>query len=219
MTHTFNPHPKYPWFCKDCGYAPHEPLKHRVSDEHPEGRDLGLGGDSPASAVTAGQTPHPSPVDYTEVVERANALLPTGWQDKAWTPYELMIRELAQVIEAQAAELRCRDALIKDHLGKIMHLENRVDEEAHRAETAEARIAELEKERDEARKALHLFREFVLRNVNRWNTGINGHPIWLLLAETVGTTKDIRSGPEWAFIQGDNREPPSFLSTGGDSHG
>ncbi|MBD9372077.1 hypothetical protein IB238_05465 [Rhizobium sp. ARZ01] len=27
--HAFVPHPKYPWFCRDCGYAPHEALKHK----------------------------------------------------------------------------------------------------------------------------------------------------------------------------------------------
>lgn len=26
--HRFEPHPKHPWFCKECGYAPCEPLKH-----------------------------------------------------------------------------------------------------------------------------------------------------------------------------------------------
>lgn len=28
VTHDYNPHPKYPWFCADCGYAEHERLKH-----------------------------------------------------------------------------------------------------------------------------------------------------------------------------------------------
>jgi hypothetical protein len=26
--HAFKPHRKYPWFCADCGYPPHETLKH-----------------------------------------------------------------------------------------------------------------------------------------------------------------------------------------------
>lgn len=26
--HRFTPDRKYPWFCAECGYAPHEPLKH-----------------------------------------------------------------------------------------------------------------------------------------------------------------------------------------------
>lgn len=28
--HEFRPHPKYPWFCAACGYAPHEPLMHGI---------------------------------------------------------------------------------------------------------------------------------------------------------------------------------------------
>ena len=35
-------------------------------------------------------------------------------------------------------ELSCRDALIKDHLAKILHLENRIDVEAHRADELDA---------------------------------------------------------------------------------
>ena len=27
-THQFMPHPKYPWFCGECGYPEHEKLKH-----------------------------------------------------------------------------------------------------------------------------------------------------------------------------------------------
>ena len=29
--HASVPHPRYPWFCNECGYAPHEQLKHRPS--------------------------------------------------------------------------------------------------------------------------------------------------------------------------------------------
>jgi hypothetical protein len=39
------------------------------------------------------------------------------------------------------AEFACRDALIKDHLRKILHLENRVEAEDHRAESAERKLA------------------------------------------------------------------------------
>ena len=45
--------------------------------------------------------------------------------------------------DALRAELLCRDALIKDHLARILHLENRVDAEAHRAEKAEAALRDL----------------------------------------------------------------------------
>lgn len=26
--HRYVPHPKWPWFCRDCGYPEHEVLKH-----------------------------------------------------------------------------------------------------------------------------------------------------------------------------------------------
>lgn len=29
VLHDYEPNPKYPWFCRHCGYAEHEPLKHR----------------------------------------------------------------------------------------------------------------------------------------------------------------------------------------------
>lgn len=28
LPHEFNPHKKYPWFCRDCGYPPHDEVKH-----------------------------------------------------------------------------------------------------------------------------------------------------------------------------------------------
>lgn len=54
---------------------------------------------------------------------------------------------------------------------------------------------------------LHLFREFVISNATQWKTGAgaNGHPMWALVAEALGDTKDVRSGPEWQFIQPGNR--------------
>jgi hypothetical protein len=27
-THAYRPHPKWPWWCRDCGYPEHERLKH-----------------------------------------------------------------------------------------------------------------------------------------------------------------------------------------------
>lgn len=44
-------------------------------------------------------------------------------------------------IERVEAELSCREQLIKDHLRKIMHFENRVEDESVRAEAAEAKLA------------------------------------------------------------------------------
>ena len=48
------------------------------------------------------------------------------------------MRARDELLARAERELACRDALIQDHLAKIMHLENRVDAEAHRAERAEA---------------------------------------------------------------------------------
>jgi hypothetical protein len=55
--------------------------------------------------------------------------------------------ELADALEAQARrieklenEIACRDALIDDHLRKIMHLENLIEAEAFKVEEAEASI-------------------------------------------------------------------------------
>ncbi len=50
-------------------------------------------------------------------------------------------------------ELASRDALISDHLRKIMHLENRVDTEAYRADAAEARAQAAEAEAGRLREA------------------------------------------------------------------
>ena len=46
-------------------------------------------------------------------------------------------KELAQ----ERRERECRDALIKDHLAKIMHLENRIEEEFYSAVSAKAALA------------------------------------------------------------------------------
>ena len=35
VLHDFRPHRKYPWFCADCGYPPHEILKHKRPPEAP----------------------------------------------------------------------------------------------------------------------------------------------------------------------------------------
>lgn len=34
-THQYVAHPKYPWFCKHCGYPPHEALQHPQGDDAP----------------------------------------------------------------------------------------------------------------------------------------------------------------------------------------
>jgi hypothetical protein len=50
--------------------------------------------------------------------------------------------------------------------------------------------------------ALRLFREFVIRNATQWRVGAGNHhhPMWAMLADIL-PSDDIRSGPEWRFIQ------------------
>lgn len=64
------------------------------------------------------------------------------------------------------------------------------------------------------RAALHLFREFLLRNVTQWDTGagVSGHPMWAHIAEILGAVPNITSGPEWQFIQPDNRQTLADLT-------
>ncbi len=65
-----------------------------------------------------------------------------GYKVKGWQTRELVDRSQVEVLIAHLQkELSCRDALIKDHLGKILHLENRVDEEALRADQADELLA------------------------------------------------------------------------------
>lgn len=52
---------------------------------------------------------------------------------------------------------------------------------------------------------LQLFREFAIKNATQWKLGSNHHhPVWALVAETLGNTDDIRNGPLWKFIQPTN---------------
>lgn len=61
-----------------------------------------------------------------------------------------------------------------------------------------------------ALEVLALFRAFVQRNVTRWELGAGDHhhPIWALIAETLGdlNRKEFNSGDGWKFIQPRNRE-------------
>lgn len=70
-----------------------------------------------------------SPEDYPEMVMLNEAEF-RDFLDRGRAASQAIITQLHK-------ELSCRDALIKDHLGKILHLENRIDDEAFRAETAE----------------------------------------------------------------------------------
>lgn len=61
-------------------------------------------------------------------------------------------------------------------------------------------------------ETLKLFRAFVLQNVTSWNGGgTHHHPMWGMVAEALGDAPDVKSGPEYHFIQPDNREPLDSL--------
>lgn len=61
---------------------------------------------------------------------------------------------------------------------------------------------------DNLRNTLNLFREFVIKNTTQWKmgAGVHHHPMWAMVAEALGEVPDIRSGPEWMFIQPTNRK-------------
>ena len=76
--------------------------------------------------------------------------------------------ELKAALAQAEKELSCRDALIKDHLTKILYLENRIDVETHRADELDDAVwlchagqDDLRKELDAAESALAAEREKV----------------------------------------------------------
>jgi len=70
-------------------------------------------------------------------------------------------------------------------------------------------------EAEKLRVALHLFRAFVQRNVGQWamGAGDHGHPIWAFVAEALGDANgaEVRDGPEYRFIQPENRQALAAL--------
>lgn len=72
---------------------------------------------------------------------------------------------------------------------------------------------------DDLEKTLWLFREFVSRNATQWamGAGSHHHPMWALVAkalgDSVGYMTDTLKGSEWRFVQPDNREPLSPVSS------
>lgn len=79
----------------------------------------------------------------TDTVERLKMHTKGLFGDVLPSPVREAMQEAATEIAQLKRELSCRDALIKDHLAKIMHLENRVDVEAYRAEAFEAEVKRL----------------------------------------------------------------------------
>ena len=59
---------------------------------------------------------------------------------------------------------------------------------------------------------LRLFRQFVTLNATQWKlgSGDHHHPIWASLAEAI-TTEEATFGPDWQFIQPENRTPHAIL--------
>jgi hypothetical protein len=61
---------------------------------------------------------------------------------------------------------------------------------------------------------LQLFRAFVTRNATQWTMGSNHHPIWQDVAvelDSQDLNYDASEGPDWAFIQPENRKPHQQL--------
>lgn len=58
---------------------------------------------------------------------------------------------------------------------------------------------------------LRLFRQFVLANATQWKAGSNHHhPIWQDIAVAIDK-EEATFGPDWAFIQPENRKPHALL--------
>lgn len=61
-------------------------------------------------------------------------------------------------------------------------------------------------------EALWLFREFTIRNATQWKMGCNHHhPMWWHIAEFLQDKPDVQAGPEWRFIQPENKEALELL--------
>lgn len=65
LLHAFEPHPKYSWFCDQCGYPPHEPLKH-FPTQAIEARRAETLGSVHESAVGSADAPDPNPTPSPE---------------------------------------------------------------------------------------------------------------------------------------------------------
>ena len=88
--------------------------------------------------------------------------------------------ELKAALAQAEKKLSCRDALIKDHLTKILFLENRIDVETHRADELDDAVwlcragqDDLRKELDAAESALDDEREKVVHYVRGLNAIVN----------------------------------------------
>lgn len=55
--------------------------------------------------------------------------------------------------------------------------------------------------------ALHLLQEFCIKNATQWKLGAGDHhhPIWAMVSESLNGRTPITEGPQWPFIQPENR--------------
>lgn len=113
------------------------------------------------------------------------------------------IRALAtEVLESRAKLVEWSAAAAYGDGSPMMtadRLERDLKQLIERAQAAETCVAEL-------REALWLFREAVVRG-----TAGHHHPIWVMVADALGPVSEVRTGPEWKFVQPDNGETLAHL--------
>ncbi len=69
---------------------------------------------------------------------------------------------------------------------------------------------------DRAAYVLRLFREFTIRNSTQWEPGCgHHHPIWAMVADVIGESAEIVSGPEYRFIYPGNTQSLADLTAQG----
>lgn len=152
----------------------------RVSDGSPQGQDAKRLDPKDESAAVPAETPHslpPNPSGFGELVETLRRVA-NGLRERSDNNLASVADEAATAIETQAAEIERRSVLLSDEYGFVYHNPDTGEEysQNHPIESgevpdamdvrpatsqeqflyglwnaAEARIAELEKERDEAR--------------------------------------------------------------------
>lgn len=119
----------------------------------------------PRPATDADRVAHPAA--YSEHLARADAKAAAAAEASALAIAHEELQALRDAHGRLQAEFATREALITEHLGTIMHLENRIEEEAYRADAASAdlskvsldraelqvQVAKIEAELEDARKA------------------------------------------------------------------
>lgn len=191
----------------------------RVSDEQPKAENPKGLSPQGASAAASAETPHPSPVDYTEVVERLRREAAFSEEIGPDNTDVIVMRQAAQVIEAQAAEIEDLYRQVTDL--KVEKAGAAIDKVLDRA-----RIAELEKERDEANGCLLELKRHLKAEGCTYREDEEGAPYVVnTRAETAESrlsdaVKVIEDLMETGFNVAETparQRARSFLSTGGDA--